>query len=40
MCVYYTILIPLVLIIDPTVKVELGYKPYDDGVDNGVFIKV
>ncbi|XP_065907370.1 uncharacterized protein [Dysidea avara] len=28
-----------VLIIDPTVKVELGYKPYDDGVDNGVFIK-
>jgi len=29
-----------VVITDPGIKTETGYKPYDDGVSQGTFIKV
>ena len=28
------------MIIDPGIKVSKGYKPYDDGIAKGVFVKV
>ena len=28
------------VITDPGIKVDHGYKPYDDGISQGVFIKV
>ena len=33
-------LIVVVVITDPGIKVDHGYKPYDDGIAQGVFIKV
>ena len=28
------------MIVDPGIKVDHGYKPYDDGISKGVFVKV
>ena len=33
-------LIFLVVIIDPGIKVDKGYKTYDNGLEMGVFIRV
>ena len=30
----------LVVITDPGIKVDHGYKPYDDGISQGAFLKV
>ena len=32
--------IHLVVIVDPGIKVDRGYKAYDDGISKGVFVKV
>ena len=37
---YYDDVVNLVVITDPGIKVDHGYKPYDDGISQGVFIKV
>ena len=37
-CCYHLIIV--VVITDPGIKVDHGYKPYDDGISQGVFIKV
>ena len=37
---YCYCLIIVVVITDPGIKVDHGYKPYDDGISQGVFIKV
>ena len=34
------ILILLVVIVDPGIKVDHGYRSYDNGMDLGVFIRV
>ena len=34
------LLLFLVVITDPGIKVDRGYKPYDDGISQGVFVKV
>ena len=34
------LLLFLVVITDPGIKVDHGYKPYDDGISQGVFVKV
>ena len=34
------ILIFLVVIVDPGIKVDHGYRSYDNGMDLGVFIRV
>ena len=39
MIVTYNVIV-LVVIIDPGIKVDHGYKPYDDGISKGVFVKV
>ena len=30
----------LVVITDPDIKVDHGYKPYDSGISQGAFLKV
>ena len=39
-CVCVCVCVCAVVIIDPGISTKKGYKPYSDGVQMGIFIKV